>query len=89
MDGTPTLRLNEFILATLAHGKVDLGPARSADTGKTLPEPVELKFKVNDQVKSNVQGAEKRFEELVGSHDLHVRSFYSFCCPLTLTDPVF
>ncbi|KAK0188055.1 acyltransferase ChoActase/COT/CPT [Armillaria mellea] len=78
MDGTPTLRLNEFILATLAHGKVDLGPARSADTGKTLPEPEELKFKVNDQVKSFVQGAEKRFEELVGSHDLHVLHYEGY-----------
>lgn len=78
MDGTPTLRLNEFILATLAHGKVDLGPARSAGTGKTLPEPEELKFKVNDQVKSFVQGAEKRFEELVGSHDLHVLHYEGY-----------
>ncbi|KAK0487531.1 acyltransferase ChoActase/COT/CPT [Armillaria novae-zelandiae] len=78
MDGTPTLRLNEFILATLAHGKVDLGPARSADIGKTLPEPEELKFKVNDQVKSFVQGAEKRFEELVGSHDLHVLHYEGY-----------
>lgn len=31
MDGTPTLRMNEFVLAALAHGKIDLGPARTKD----------------------------------------------------------
>jgi hypothetical protein len=27
MDGTPTLRMNEFMLATLGANKVDLGPS--------------------------------------------------------------
>lgn len=79
MDGTPTLRLNEFILGSLAAKKVDLGAPRTDETGKGLPEPAELKFEVNDKIKSHVQDAEKAFDELVGKHDMHVRiSFIRF-----------
>lgn len=71
MDGTPTLRMNEFILSALAHKKIDLGPVE-ADKSK-LPQVEELVFEVNGQVSELVKGAEKRFDELVGAHDLHVR----------------
>ena len=73
MDGTPTLRMNEFVLASLALNKIGLGPARTKETGNDLPEPTELKFEVNDQVKRLVKEAESRFDELVSKHDLHVR----------------
>jgi len=71
MDGTPTLRMNEFILASLAAGKVDLGPATFDKAA--LPPVQELTFDINDAVKDAVKGSEKRFDELVGKHDLHVR----------------
>jgi len=71
MDGTPTLRMNEFILASLAAGKVDLGPATFDRAA--LPPVQELTFEINDAVKDAVKGSEKRFDELVGKHDLHVR----------------
>ena len=74
MDGTPTLRMNEFILASLAAGKVDLGPARIHSTGSDLPGPKELKFVVDGKVQNAVDGSCRRFDELVGKHDLHVRS---------------
>lgn len=77
MDGTPTLRMNEFVLSALAHNKIDLGPAE-ADKSK-LPHVEELIFEVNNQVKELVKGAEKRFDELVGAHDLHVRVQESLC----------
>jgi carnitine O-acetyltransferase len=76
MDGTPTLRLNEFILATVALNKVDLGAPRTAETGKDLPEPVELKFEISEDLKSVVQASEKRFDDLIGQHDLHVRLYF-------------
>lgn len=77
MDGTPTLRMNEFALAAIAHGKANLGPPRTSDTGKDLPHPEELVFEVNDEVRDLVKGAERRFDELVAGHDLHVRQLYS------------
>ena len=76
MDGTPTLRLNEFTVAALAAGKVDLGPARTADTGKDLEAPTELPFVVDATTQQNVGKAEAAFDELVGKHDLHVRHVF-------------
>jgi len=73
MDGTPTLRMNEFILGSLAANKVDLGPARNDSTGSDLPEPKELKFVVDTKVQKAVSDSCQRFDELVGKHDLHVR----------------
>ncbi|KZT23413.1 acyltransferase ChoActase/COT/CPT [Neolentinus lepideus HHB14362 ss-1] len=78
MDGTPTLRLNEFVLASLAAGKIDLGPARTNSTGKDLPQPKELKFELNDKVKGYIQQAEKNFNDLVSKHDLHVLHYEGY-----------
>lgn len=72
MDGTPTLRMNEFMLASLALKKIDLGAPRTPQTGTSLPAPVELVFNINEEVKGLITAAEQRFDELVGQHDLHV-----------------
>lgn len=72
MDGMPTLRMNEFVLASIAEKKAPLGPPRAGDTGKDLPEPMELKFVLDDKCKANIEGAEARFDELAAQHDLHV-----------------
>ena len=72
MDGTPTLRLNEFVLASLAAKKVDLGPSRTPDTGKELSIPTELKFVVNDTVSKHIKIAAAAFDSLVSQHDMHV-----------------
>jgi len=70
MDGTPTMRMNEFVLASIAHGKVDLGPEQV--DASTLPQVQELVFEVDSKVQQLVKDSEKRFDELVGAHDLHV-----------------
>ncbi|THH06706.1 hypothetical protein EW146_g9528 [Bondarzewia mesenterica] len=75
MDGTPTLRLNEFVAASLASNKVDLGPRTASSS---LPSPIELTFETNDAVLADVRTAEKHFEELVGAHDLHVLHYEGY-----------
>ncbi|CAL1713056.1 unnamed protein product [Somion occarium] len=72
MDGTPTLRMTEFLLASLVHNKVDLGPERTPDTGKNLEPPKELKLVLDAKVEKYVKEAEQNFDKLVGSHDLEV-----------------
>ena len=72
MDGTPTLRLNEFALAALAAKKINLGSPRTPETGKGLPTPTELKFVVNETVAKHVKDAEIAFDTLVGQHDMQV-----------------
>lgn len=78
MDGTTVLRMNEFMLATLARGKADLGPPRTHDTAARLPPPQELLFDVTPEVRSLVSGAEERFDTLVGAHDLEVLHYEGY-----------
>jgi len=76
MDGTPTLRMNEFVLASIASGKADLGPEQY--DAASLPRVHELVFDVNDKVKALIKDSEKRFDDLVGQHDLHVLHYEGF-----------
>ncbi|KAG1776190.1 acyltransferase ChoActase/COT/CPT [Suillus placidus] len=78
MDGTPTLRLNEFILASLAHNKVDLGAPRSSSTGTNLPQPAELKFELDATCKKYINEACQHFDELVGQHDMQVLHYEGY-----------
>ncbi|CCM04923.1 uncharacterized protein FIBRA_07120 [Fibroporia radiculosa] len=78
MDGTPTLRLNEFMLAALAAGKVDLGPARTPETGNDLEAPKELMFVLDSKTQQYVKQAEAAFDELVGKHDMEVLHYEGY-----------
>ncbi|KXN85033.1 Carnitine O-acetyltransferase, mitochondrial [Leucoagaricus sp. SymC.cos] len=77
MDGTPTLRMNEFILATLANGKIDLGPS-TVSNPSSLPEPQQLTFQLNDTVKNHITSAAARFDALVAQHDLNVLHYEGY-----------
>lgn len=69
MDGTPTLRMNEFMLGSLAAKKVDFG---SALQSTSLALPKEIVLAANDAVLADVQEAVKNFDKFVTAHDLHV-----------------
>lgn len=75
LDGTPTLRLNEFIIASLEKGKVDL----VGESGKKGAAPVELKWVLDDKAKASVEAAAKAHWEIMGRHNLEVsrRLFFS------------
>ncbi|KAI0702256.1 acyltransferase ChoActase COT CPT [Cytidiella melzeri] len=78
MDGTPTLRMTEFVLGALEKNKIDLGAPRDASTGSSLPEPAELKFVLDDKIKANIRQAEASFDELVGKHDMEVLHYEGY-----------
>ncbi|KAH7913979.1 acyltransferase ChoActase/COT/CPT [Hygrophoropsis aurantiaca] len=78
MDGTPTLRMNEFILASLAANKVDLGAPRAHATGANLPQPQELKFELDRTAQTYVNNACQHFDELVGKHDMAVLHYEGY-----------
>ncbi|KAI9509186.1 acyltransferase ChoActase/COT/CPT [Russula earlei] len=69
MDGTPTLRMNEFVLGSLEAKKIDLG---HPSPNTKLKPPKEIILTPNDAVLADIQEAEKNFDKLVGAHDLHV-----------------
>lgn len=72
LDGTPTLRLNEFMLGSLAANKVDLGPGRTASTGADLEGPRELEFKLDERCRGYIDEACKHFDALVGQQEMQV-----------------
>lgn len=74
MDGTPTLRLNEFMLSALAANKVDHG---SSSPRTSIAKPQEITFKLDSKDKESIKLAEKHFDELIGAHELTVRSFHT------------
>jgi carnitine O-acetyltransferase len=69
MDGTPTLRMNEFMLGSLAAKKIDFGPPLPSTS---LAPPKEIVLAANDAVLANVQEAVRNFDKLVAAHDLRV-----------------
>jgi carnitine O-acetyltransferase len=76
MDGTPTLRLNEFILGSLAAKEIDLGSP--SPSSSLLTPPSEIVLTANDTVLADVKEAEKNFDKLVGSHDLQVLHYDAY-----------
>lgn len=78
MDGTPTLRLNEFLIASLSHGKIDLGPDRTPDSGKDLPQPTPLPFILDSKSHENIKKSEAAFDKLVGAHDMEVLHYEGY-----------
>ncbi|KAF8272004.1 acyltransferase ChoActase/COT/CPT [Lactarius quietus] len=75
MDGTPTLRMNEFILGSLAAKEIDLG---SPSPSSLLTPPAEIVLTTNDAVLTDVKEAEKNFDKLVGAHDLQVLHYDAY-----------
>ncbi|KAI0821984.1 acyltransferase ChoActase/COT/CPT [Trametes gibbosa] len=75
MDGTPTLRLNEFVLASLAHGKVDLG---TAPANAQLAPPQELAFTLDATTQKAIADAEAHFDALIGQHEMEVLHYEGY-----------
>jgi carnitine O-acetyltransferase len=74
MDGTPTLRLNEFILGSLDAKKIDFGPPSSSP----LTPPREIVLTANDAVLADIKEAEKNFDKFVGAHELCVLHYDAY-----------
>lgn len=81
--GTPTLRLNEYMVSSVARGTVDHG---SPTVRPNLPAPQEIKFVLDDTTSANIKVSEKNFDKLVGEHDMHVCTspFLLFSFPLLI-----
>lgn len=78
MDGTPTLRMTEFVIGALSQGKIDLGAPASPETGSALEPPRELKFALDDSARQAIARAEEHFDALVGAHDMEVLHYEGY-----------
>jgi len=75
MDGTPTCRLNDYVLTNLAQNKIDHG---SAQVSSNLEAPKKLNFAFNTAVHKAIEVSEKNFDELIGKHGLHVQNYEGY-----------
>lgn len=69
MDGMITLRLNEFVIGTLASKKITLGEKRAVKQSDVEELPFELDSKARDYVTN----AEKHHDAIMGAHSMDVR----------------
>lgn len=73
MDGTPTLRLNDFMLSALAANKIDHG-----SSSRSLPAPKAISFSVDRNVESLIKDSLQRFNDLMGRHELAVLDYQGY-----------
>ena len=74
MDGTPTHRLNDYINMLIFTNKIDLTTSVRSD----LPEPLPLKFHLNQSILSEIHRARKDFDSLIAQHDLRVQAYQGY-----------
>ncbi|KAL8720758.1 MAG: hypothetical protein Q9225_002424 [Loekoesia sp. 1 TL-2023] len=75
MDGTPTHRLNDYINMLIFTNKLDLSnPSIRSD----LPEPLPIKFHLNQDILSAIHRARKDFDSLIAQHDLRVQAYQGY-----------
>lgn len=77
LDGTPTLRLNEFILASLDKGVIPLElPADEQASGSLAP--TEIKFELDAKMKEIVEKSRQGFAAEMAKQDLEMTSFTGY-----------
>ncbi|CAO1633710.1 unnamed protein product [Sympodiomycopsis kandeliae] len=74
MDGTPTLRLNDFCISALAANKIDLGSSARTD----LPAPKSITFKLDSNTEGKILDSIRTFDDLKAKHDLAVLDFQGY-----------
>ena len=75
MDGMPTHRLNDYINMLILSNKLDFS---DPSIRSNLPEPLPIKFHLNDAVKTDIQRAVTDFKNLIGQHELRVQAYQGY-----------
>jgi carnitine O-acetyltransferase len=72
LDGTPTLRLNEFILAGVDKGKIPLELPAGEKNKLPMPKPEEIVIELDGPLKELVAKSQGGFAKEMGLQDLKV-----------------
>ncbi|KAL8751671.1 MAG: hypothetical protein Q9184_005998 [Pyrenodesmia sp. 2 TL-2023] len=75
MDGTPTHRLNDYINMLIFTNKLDLS---NTSVRSDLPEPLPIKFHLNQHILNAIHRATKDFDSLISQHDLRVQAYQGY-----------
>ncbi|KAF1992264.1 carnitine O-acetyltransferas-like protein [Aulographum hederae CBS 113979] len=74
MDGTPTHRLNDYANEVIFQNKLDFGGSLRSN----LPDPIPLRFKLNEQVEKDLVRAKMHFDNQMGMHELRVQAYQGY-----------
>lgn len=74
LDGTPTLRLNEFMLAGIEKGQIPLELPEGEKNGAEMSAPQEVVFEMDEKLKSAVAKSYQGFGAEMAQQDLRVCS---------------
>ena len=72
LDGTPTLRLNEFMLASIDKGMIPLELPENERNPSPMPAPEEIVFELDKHVEGLIERSKKGFGEEMKLQDLKV-----------------
>jgi len=75
MDGTPTHRLNDYVNEQIFGNKLDFS---NPEIRSNLPEPTAVKFHVDKALQSEIERAQKDFNEVIGQHELRVQAYQGY-----------
>ncbi|KAI5779327.1 carnitine O-acetyltransferase-like protein [Geopyxis carbonaria] len=74
MDGTPTLRLNDYVCNMMFKEKMEFDQSIRSN----LPEPKPISFIVNKEVQETINKAEQNFRDTIAQHDLRVLLYQGY-----------
>ncbi len=74
LDGTPTLRMNEFMLGGIEAGKIPLELPEGEKANSPMPKPEEITFELDSHLQGVIEKSKKGFEEEMALQDLEVSS---------------
>ena len=77
MDGTPTSRMNDWMLKSLAAGKIDLGSS-TATADAQLPEPKPITLKLDEPSKAAIKTAIKNHGAELAKHKVSVLQYNGY-----------
>jgi carnitine O-acetyltransferase len=70
LDGTATMRMNEFVLGAIEHGQITASTGSESTVSPS--DPKELHFDIDAKSNEYIKQAEINFDKLVGDHELEV-----------------
>lgn len=77
MDGTPTSRLNDWLLRSLHAKKIDLGSSTPTPDNQ-LPRPRPITFKLNGEAQKVIQTAIKNHNDELSKHKISVLQYNGY-----------
>ena len=75
MDGTPTLRINDYVCDAILNNKITFD---TETVRGNLTEPVPITFTTNKEVETLITDAQTHFRDLMNQHEVRVLQYLAY-----------